>query len=91
VGHQGETVTTAIRGGAKHATMADLHPLGNPWSKAFEEHCAAQGISGYSEQWVDICAPDAPAELGNYDFVHCAGVMYSGSVCVHQQPVRGHE
>ncbi|MBO0846884.1 MAG: hypothetical protein J2P22_15870 [Nocardioides sp.] len=75
-GTTNETVTTAIQGGASHATMADLHPLGNRWWKAFEDHCEAKGVSGYSEKWVDICSPDAPADLGTYDFVHCSGVMY---------------
>ncbi|MBO0729442.1 MAG: hypothetical protein J2P57_09300 [Acidimicrobiaceae bacterium] len=75
-GTKGETITVAIESGASHATMADIQPLGNRWWKAFEEHCEAKGISGYSEKQVDICAPGAPAELGTYDFVHCAGVMY---------------
>jgi hypothetical protein len=75
-GTVGETVTTAIQGGATHATMADVQPLGNRWWKAFEARCEAQGIAGYSEKWIDICTPDGPAELGKYDFVHCGGLMY---------------
>lgn len=75
-GTRGEVVTDAIRGNASHATMADLLPLDDRWWTAFDEHCAAQGISGYARKQADICAPDGPAQLGTYEFVHCSGVMY---------------
>lgn len=75
-GTKGETVTTAIQGGASYATMADIQPLGSTWWQRFETHCAERGITDYGTKQVDICAPDAPEALGTYDFVHCAGVMY---------------
>lgn len=75
-GTSGETVTTALQAGASRAVMADIQTPGGPWWQKFEEHCAAQGVDGYEEMQVDICAPDAPDTLGKFDFVHCAGVMY---------------
>lgn len=75
-GTKGETVTTALEGGASRAAMADIQELGGPWWQKFEAHCAERGVEGYEELQVDICAPDAPDRLGAFDFVHCAGVMY---------------
>lgn len=75
-GTKGEMVTAAVSGGASHATMADVQPLGNHWWTAFEEHCAARGITEYAKVQADICSPTAPSTLGTYDFVHCAGLMY---------------
>ena len=75
-GTYGETVTTALLAGASRAVMADIQALGGVWWEKFEAHCAECGVEGYEEMQVDICASDAPARLGTFDFVHCAGVMY---------------
>src|SRR5689334_17094164 len=75
-GTKGETVTTAVDGGASRVAMADIKEPGSVWWQRFEAHCAERGVTGYDEIQVDICAPDAPERLGKFDFVHCAGVMY---------------
>jgi hypothetical protein len=75
-GTKGETVTTAIAGGASRATMADFQPLGNEWWERFDAYAAEQGVTEYGRQQIDICRPEAPAALGTYDIVHCAGLMY---------------
>ena len=75
-GTHGETVTTAALAGASRTAMADIQPPGSMWWKRFDAHCAERGVSGYEKLHVDICAPDAPSALGQWDFVHCAGVMY---------------
>lgn len=73
---KGETVTTALQSGATRATMADIQTPGGVWWQEFEARCAELGVEGYEEMQLDICAPDAPDQLGIYDFVHCSGVMY---------------
>jgi hypothetical protein len=75
-GTTGEMVTPALLAGASRGVMADIHPPGSDWWKKFEARCAERGVEGYEGLHVDICAPDAPAQLGTFDFVHCAGVMY---------------
>ena len=75
-GTKGEMVTTALKGGASRAVMADIQTPGGVWWQRFEERCAELGVDGYEELQADICAPDAPEVLGTFEFVHCAGVMY---------------
>ena len=75
-GTNGETVSTAVNGGATRAVMADIQTPDGHWWVALRERLAELGIEDYEEMQVDICAPDAPQILGSFDFVHCAGVMY---------------
>jgi len=75
-GTRGETVTTALQGGATRAVMADIQTPGGIWWERFEARCAKLGVEGYEELQADICAPDAPERLGTFEFVHCAGLMY---------------
>lgn len=75
-GTNGETVTTALQGGAARAVMADIQTPGGVWWERFEARCAERGVEGYEELQADICAPDAPDRLGTFEFVHCAGLMY---------------
>jgi hypothetical protein len=75
-GTNGETVSTAVNGGAKRAVMADIQTPDGHWWVALRERLDGLGVEDYEEVQVDICAPGAPQILGKFDFVHCAGVMY---------------
>ncbi|HEX5956781.1 MAG TPA: hypothetical protein VFY37_12655 [Solirubrobacterales bacterium] len=75
-GTDGETVSTAVKGGATRAVMADIQTPGGTWWIKLRERLTELGVEDYEELQVDICAPEAPRVLGNFDFVHCAGVMY---------------
>ncbi len=75
-GTKGEMVTTAAAGGAERLMMADIQAPGNTWWQKFEARCAEKGVDNCEQLQVDICAPDAPSRLGQFDVVHCAGVMY---------------
>ncbi|MEO0386934.1 MAG: hypothetical protein AAF281_05310 [Pseudomonadota bacterium] len=75
-GTKGEMVTRMMKAGAKSATMADMQDENSPLWPAFDKHCEQMGVSGYGKKIVNICAPDAPQQLGKFDVVHCTGVMY---------------
>lgn len=71
-----EKVSVAIRAGARECTMSDIAPQGHALWQAFDEHCAALGVSGYRKVTVDIVAPEPEKVLGVHDVVHCSGIIY---------------
>ncbi len=75
-GTKGEMITTAASGGAASLTLADIQPLESKWWDRFDAHAAAEGVTDYEKQQLDICSPCAPKTLGQFDFVHCSGIMY---------------
>lgn len=75
-GTKGEMVSSAVLGGASRVAMADIQPFSNDLWRAFDDRCKGLGVVDCEKHCVNICAHDAPKELGHFDFVHCSGVMY---------------
>ena len=71
-----ETVSIAMRHGAREATMVDIQPLHTKWWKAFHERCEELGISGYRSVVGDICNDRIADEIGCFDITHCSGIIY---------------
>ena len=71
-----EKVTVAMRAGASGATMIDFQPPGSKWWRLFDEHCASMQLTGYRSMRGDICMPYAVKRMGQFDFVHCSGILY---------------
>lgn len=71
-----ETVTIAARAGASETTMVDIQPEGSKWWQAFHDRCAEEGVSGYNCRVFDICDFANLDDLGKFDIVHCAGILY---------------
>lgn len=71
-----EKVTVAARGKAKETTMIDIQTMHtDPW-KQFFDRCAAEGVRCDRSIEANINDPDFPKKVGNYDIVHCSGVIY---------------
>ena len=71
-----ETVSIAMRYGAREATMVDIQPAGNRWWTSFHRRCADLGVSGYRSVVGDICDDRFVDELGRFDITHCSGIIY---------------
>ena len=71
-----ERVSVAKLAGATRATMFDLQTPGNEYWRAFEERCAARGVTGYASVHGDLNDDAALEALGRFDLVHCSGVLY---------------
>jgi 2-polyprenyl-3-methyl-5-hydroxy-6-metoxy-1,4-benzoquinol methylase len=71
-----EKVTVAAKAGAASTAMLDVTPLGQPLWQAFYERCASLGVSGYQALSASIDEPGLEKEVGQFDVVHCSGVIY---------------
>lgn len=71
-----EKLSVAWKAGAAETSLVDLTPTESfLWSR-FHERCEKLGISGYKTRVADVMSDEPENELGVYDFVHCAGVIY---------------
>ncbi len=72
-----EKVTVALAAGANRATMIDIVPPGHElWTK-FEERASSLGCNQYGKFGAqNIDNADIVNSVGQYDFVHCAGILY---------------
>lgn len=75
-GTKGEMISTAARGNAASLTMADIQPLDDELWDRLDAYVAEMGVKEYKKRTVNICSPTGPEELGQFDFVHCSGIMY---------------
>ena len=72
-----ERISTAIINNAESATMIDLRKKDFKMWNIFHETMKQKAITGYKTiENVDVTAPDLHSIIGEYDFVHCAGIMY---------------
>ena len=71
-----ETVSVAMQAGAREATMIDFQAAGNPLWVRFHERCRELGLSGYHTVVGNICDARLADDVGQFDVVHCAGVLY---------------
>ena len=71
-----ETVSIAMRYGAREATMVDIQAAGSRWWTSFHERCAELGVSGYHSVVGDICDDRFVDDLGCFDITHCSGILY---------------
>ena len=71
-----EKLTVAVKAGAKEATMIDIVPQKSELWHLFHERCRSIGVADYRYFTGDICEVNAVRNLGNYDFVHCSGIIY---------------
>ncbi|MCO6419061.1 hypothetical protein JYK14_23295 [Siccirubricoccus sp. KC 17139] len=75
-GTTNERISVALQAGAAAATMIDHQPLGNELWQEFDAHCARLGVSGYVSIQGDLDDPDLPHRLGQFEVLHCSGVIY---------------
>lgn len=81
-------VTTAAHAGARSAAVIDVAPMQDPlrnptlW-ELLRSHCAARGVSGYSEFEINVDDPDLASRVGTYDVVYSSGVLYHVPNPVH--------
>ncbi len=71
-----ETVSIAKLAGAQSAAMVDIQPMGNKWWQEFDKRCAELGVKNYENIEGNICDLDVVDKIGQFDFVHCAGIIY---------------
>jgi len=71
-----EKITVAAQAGAVKTTMIDMQPLGNELWKKFHDRCATEGVSCSNSIEANVDDSDFPQKVGNYDVVHCSGVIY---------------
>ncbi len=71
-----ETVSLALRHGAREATMIDQQaPDAEAWTR-FHARCRELGAAGYRSVVGDICNDRLADEIGTFDVTHCSGVIY---------------
>jgi SAM-dependent methyltransferase len=75
-GTKNEMVSTALKAGCGKATMVDIAPLDNSMWTDLEQHLTQLGCTDYSKIQADAAAPDLAATIGQFDVVHCSGVLY---------------
>jgi hypothetical protein len=75
-GTHNEKVSVAARAGASSTTMVDFEPAGNALWQAFEARAAALGVSGHASIEANLDDPALPERIGQFDVVHCSGVVY---------------
>ena len=71
-----ETVSVAMRSGAREATMIDLVESGDTLWARFDERCRELGVTGYHSVVGDICNDHLADDVGRFDITYCAGVVY---------------
>ena len=71
-----ETVSLALRHGAREATMIDLQAADSEAWARFHARCRELGVTGYRSVVGDICNDRLVDETGAFDVTHCSGVIY---------------
>jgi hypothetical protein len=75
-GTRNEKVSTALKAGARKATMADIAPLDHQLWRDFDEHCKQRGVTGYARTRLDVVEPPTDYSALVHDVVHCSGIIY---------------
>jgi hypothetical protein len=75
-GEVNEKATVAFQAGAKDIAALDIWNADSEWWTRFRARAAAFGLTGVREHIGSIDNPAILAEVGVYDVVHCAGVLY---------------
>ncbi|HEX7654859.1 MAG TPA: hypothetical protein VF607_15225, partial [Verrucomicrobiae bacterium] len=71
-----ERVTIAAKAGAAQVTMIDGMDPEDPWWQKFYERCRTEGVVCNRSLVANVDEPDFPVKAGNYDIVHCSGIIY---------------
>jgi hypothetical protein len=72
-----EKVTVAAKAGAISTAMADIQPEGSEGWQMFRDRALSLGVEDYSSfPQVNLDSTRIVEEIGVYDFVHCAGILY---------------
>ncbi len=71
-----EKVTVAAKAGAARTAMLDITPLDRPLWQAFRERRASRGVSDCQLLSASIDEPGLERRVGQFDVVHCSGVLY---------------
>lgn len=71
-----EKISVADRAGSSEATMIDIQPDGNQWWKKFYDRLDFLGVKRCRSIIADATKENFESLAGNYDLVHCSGVLY---------------
>lgn len=72
----GEKVTFARKSGASTVSMVDVQPEGHKLWTAFKEHAEQNGAGDCQCIVANATKPDFLEKVGEYDMVHCSGLIY---------------
>ena len=72
-----ERISTAVRAGARSATMIDLRDFGHPDWIYFEQLMRSKNITGYKRiEHANLEDKSLRDRIGIYDLVHSTGILY---------------
>ncbi len=75
-GTKNEMVSTALKAGCSKATMVDIAPLDNSMWTDLDRHLTQLECIDYSKIRADASTPGLAATIGQFDVVHCSGILY---------------
>lgn len=77
-GTKGEKISSALKGGARSATLVDIIPQGATLWKDLEAYLLQKGIEPhqYRTQTANVDSPDFRRLIGRFDFVSNTGLLY---------------
>ena len=71
-----EKISVAALAGASSTTMIDIQPERNSLWEAFYKRCKEKGVICNKSIVANLDSPDFVARAGQYDVVHCSGIIY---------------
>jgi hypothetical protein len=71
-----EKATVAFQAGASEIAALDIWESGSEWWEKFRERCEALGLNKVAEHIGSIDNVEFIRNIGQYDVVHCSGVLY---------------
>jgi hypothetical protein len=71
-----EKVTEASLAGASEVTMIDAMKDKSHWWDKFDKRCKEKGVVCKNKISMNINEPSLLEQIGTFDVVHCAGVLY---------------
>ena len=71
-----EKISPAHNAGATDLCMVDIWAPNSEWWVRFREHCSGRKIGPVREVVSSIDNPNILTSVGQYDIVHCSGVLY---------------
>lgn len=72
-----EKVSVALAAGASRATVVDVIPTSHELWRAFDDRVKSLGFHEYGRfGGINLDAPDVASQIGQFEFVHCAGIVY---------------
>ena len=75
-GEVNEKATVAFRAGAREIGALDIWKPDSEWWRKFRARCSGLGLTGVKEIVGSIDNVEILPEIGQWDVVHCAGVLY---------------